>query len=296
MTDAAPITQRSPVSAVSTASEAESIARPKQGCWLDLAEDLVVECETPTTEEISTVAVPEQNNLGGWLQQQVLVGRRHLTPATPILGVPPYPGFFRVPRVPAAPKLKAAMSNFTIAATVAEAYVCACKAKFGRAGWGWRSKGNTTPLSENQHYLLLIKTGRAMRDADISPYAWCGFSCDSWRSWQASGSLQYVAAGTPPRLAWVLSEQRLIERREEFRSTEQGFSGGQLRVPEELKLLVRDYLSMIREINTGASPASAVAARWFPQWDQRVERVQEACDRERVKIQQELERNLWLWG
>ena len=282
--DAAPITLRSPP---------QSGTRRKHGVWLDLNDDVTAPAIEAGEQVISNVTVtPEQRSLGEWLQTEVLIGsRRQYTPATPIKGVPPYPSFIKIPVVPAAPKLKASMSSYTVAATCAQAFGAAVEHVCGQPCWAFKGK-NAPPLSQNKNFDLLVEAGRTLRDAQISPWAWCGWSCKIWQSMQQRGT---VAPKAPPPARWVFGAQRLIERREEFCAVEHNYSGGALRMPEEFRRLLSDYLWMFKEINQGPGSSADIAAKWFPAWDDRVAAVQLACEAERIKIQQDISRGCWLW-
>ena len=105
---------------------------------------------------------------------------------------------------------------------------------------------------EDDHFLALVATARALRSERIAPLAWCAFSADVWRE-------RPPAPGVPriPSVPWVCSERRVRDRGDWFREESGRYAGGQARTPDALRRLLARYEDMRRALLSLRDPDEA---------------------------------------
>jgi len=147
-------------------------------------------------------------------------------------------------------------------------------------------------------------TGRALLDAaelleryDIAPAGWAAFSCDKWKEYQPSR-----AAASPPRMNWVWSTKRLLEKHGWYHSEELTYSVTRTVFGPKSKPILAAYFAMDREIRTLPDPTrkniQAVVERYFPSgsFEARCAEARAENEETRTRLRDLARRGEWLWG
>ena len=187
--------------------------------------------------------------------------------------------------VPSPPKLKEDASEEDTLLTMIRAYRGACESRFGRSNFGMGNRAVTKAQQEK-----LLTTAAALREHDISPFAWAAFSCDVWRAHNKG----------PPRLEWVFLASRVEERAGWFKSELSDYSGQRVVFGPKAKALLTDHETMRMYLMQARTEEERVAieARFFPgdSFAQRVKEAKAEGEAERTRLSAALEKGHWLWN
>ena len=207
-------------------------------------------------------------------------------------GVPPYPDLAKVPpaTVPSPPLLSETMSDTELAGTLVAVYRAAVSRRTGKP-CHVMSRGS---VAASRHYKTLVAAARLLIEHEIPPAAWVLFMCDVHWSYKQN------AKSKRPALLWVYAPKRINRWRGWYGREASTYGGGRLIHGQRLRLLLRRYESMRRELHRSPdADVAKIVAQHFPVHDSYAQAVaaarQEAASlRERYELR--VARGEVLWG
>ena len=231
-----------------------------------------------------------------------LSGGAIVTPAqlaTPLRGVPPYPGNAIVsPAVtPDPPKLVSTDPEEYRVKLLAMAYQGAVEKLYGKRVF---TLAKTSP--RHRHWRSLVLAAEALERYDVTPAAWFTWVVRKWYAIKThtNGWKEGQPVALPP-IGYVLSLKRLEERLDDeekrYVVTDSALGGRLVFGKVHKKLLVR-YGEMRAALNANPAERAQVVERFFP--GSSYEDMVDAAKREAIEIRQRMEddaaRGRMIWG
>jgi len=208
------------------------------------------------------------------------------------LAAVPHPGHHVTPPavVPDPPKLKADMSDATLAGLLVAAYRGAVQARFGKKSGVLTARG---AVEKSKLFPALVAAARALREKQIAPVAWAAWSCAVWCDYTPKGR-----AVQPPTLAWMFLEARLAKSGWFEQESGNGMGGSLVIAPAARELSAR-YYAMRFEMAWAQSVAEmqTIADRIFPPglYDGLVTEAKAQTRETQESLNRAAANGVWIW-
>lgn len=201
---------------------------------------------------------------------------------------PPFPGSSRLPpaTVPAPPLLDPSKSPLALARTLLSAYRGAYQSRYGKPCF-ILARGD---LERSRFFPLLVGAARSFVEHSIPPAAWCAWSLDVWRK----------GHDTSPTLSFVFNSRWISQRRGWFRRDASSYVGGLALYGRAHRALLEAWFAMADALYRAPSDAIAeeIVERHFPgrRYDELVAAARREVAETMRRMQDAVEREVWLWG